>query len=66
MTRKQAIALGLICLVLGTGLFLWDITGEYLHFYAYIPFVILGPIVAGLGVFFILAGALDRLEWLDR
>lgn len=47
------IRFGLIAAVIGVVLFLWDVLGDAIHFVAFIPFFILGPIMvlAGIGMF---------------
>ena len=66
MSRKQAIFVGILITIAGAGMFLWDVVGDYIHFISCIPFFIAGLLLAGVGIFFFLAGVLDRMDWLER
>jgi len=43
--RSTALIVGLLAMLIGIGMFLWDWYGEYIHFVWFIPFFILGPMI---------------------
>ena len=43
--RISGLIVGFLLMVIGIGLFLWDWYGRYIHFFWFIPFIILGPII---------------------
>jgi len=45
---------GVPLMLLGAGLFLWDWYDEYIHFFWFIPFSILGPIIFIIGLSIVL------------
>ena len=47
---------GLLLMLMGVGLFLWDWFSEYIHFFWFIPFIVLGPIVFICGLIMLLRG----------
>jgi hypothetical protein len=56
--RLSALLVGLLVMLVGIGLFLWDWYGEYIHFFWFIPFFILGPILFVFGLIMIITALL--------
>jgi len=48
--RVSFLLVGLLAMLIGIGMFLWDWYGEYIHFVWFIPFFILGPIMFIIGL----------------
>jgi len=56
--RSTALIVGLLAMLIGIGMFLWDWYGEYIHFVWFIPFFILGPMIFIFGLAAVVAALL--------